>query len=1076
MDQINSGLKKITRPVLTKVIERKRLFRILDHRKNCTVTWISGIAGSGKTTLAASYLDTRHIPCLWYRLDERDSDPATFFYYFRNASQKALIKSDGNLPLFTRDYNFGASSFSRQYFEYLCTKIKQPFCFVFDDYQTISPDTPFHEVFQAGISEIMPHIHILILSRQDPPVQFARMLADNSLRIAGKNDLLMTPGESRKILQNQLNMKINREMAEKIFEKTQGWAAGLILMAKGLTCDSVSRGCIDRSNHEKAFDYFAGELFNKADKDTRDFLLKTALLPGMTTAGMADILTDRNDSEKILASLEQNRMFTERHNSVVPTYEYHPLFRDFLISTAENTFTPEEMNIIRKRAASILSASDHIEEAAELYIQTNDSSGLIHLIETYGRSLIEQGRGMTIARWYKFIPEEALETSSWSVYWFASGCQHMFPSRARSYFEQAFYAFEKQHDMTGLYLSWTGIIESTIYEWNDFTVLDPWIQWMEKHLLEGPQYPSPGIEAKIAVNIMCALLFRQPDHADMIRWVEKALSLARKYGDTRLRTEAWDWAITFYCWLGNFPRAEILKEENRNQMKAYLKNPAVMLHLKWLDIATGMFYGILDESVLEDIIESLRISAETGIHAWDPMFLTEGVYASIILGKTDKTREFFEKIESSLHPSRYHGYTMYHIGYSLFYLLTGDNFRALEHARKANDIAEETGYIFPLIICRFGLAQILAERNEFGETEKLLDSAIDLAVRTRSHILEFMCTAAKARILFKQGIREKGINCLEKAMSLGRFHDFKNMIWWWQPAMMSDIVIKAFELGIEVEYAKVLHKVYNVTMRPTPYHIDTWPWPLKINTLGRFEILKDDNPVEIKGRAHKKPLDLLKAIISYGSPDIAVHKIVDSLWPDSNGDQAYSAFSTTLNRLRVLLGIKEVIRLRDGIIMVDESICRIDTGAFTHFILKADQLWEKGEKEQAVFFYEKAFACYDGNFLEEEGEILWIVSFREQLKELYIKAVTRLGIFCEEQHEYEKAVDLYSMGLTMDQTNEILYQRSMTCCNCLGRHGDIEKFFRRCEEALRKNLDIEPSHTTSGVYTHARSSQRNISS
>ncbi|MBN2419838.1 MAG: hypothetical protein JXL81_10670, partial [Deltaproteobacteria bacterium] len=447
---------------------------------------------------------------------------------------------------------------------------------------------------------------------------------------------------------------------------------------------------------------------------------------------------------------------------------------------------------------------------------------------------------------------------------------------------------------------------------------------------------------------------------------------------------------------------------------------------------------------------------------------------AMILGKTDKAKDFFGRIESLLHPSRYHGYTMYHIGYSLFYLLTGDSFRALEHARKANDIAEETGYAFPLIICRFGLAQILAERNEFGEAEKLLGSALDLSLLTRSHILEFMCTAAMARILLKRGRKEEGIDYLQKAMSLGRFHDFKNMIWWWQPDMMSDIIIEALSSGIEVDYAKALHKVHNVIMRPTPYHIDTWPWPLKINTLGRFEILRDDNPVEIKGRAYKKPLDLLKAVIAYGSTNIAVHKIVDALWPDSNGDQAYSAFSTTLNRLRVLLDNREIIRLRDGILMIDEGLCRIDTEAFTHFISKADQLWENSEKEQAAVFYEKGFTCYEGNFLEEEGEILWVVSFRERLKELYIKAVTRLGILCEEQHAYEKAIDLYFRGLSMDQTNEALYQRSMICYSCLGQHGNVEKVFRRCEKKLKENLDIKPSLRTSDIYIEARNAPKII--
>lgn len=70
---------KITRPRISGVYPRKRLFQIVDNHRHQPVTWVSGPAGSGKTTFIASYLDTKNLPCLWYKVDEGDNDIATFF-------------------------------------------------------------------------------------------------------------------------------------------------------------------------------------------------------------------------------------------------------------------------------------------------------------------------------------------------------------------------------------------------------------------------------------------------------------------------------------------------------------------------------------------------------------------------------------------------------------------------------------------------------------------------------------------------------------------------------------------------------------------------------------------------------------------------------------------------------------------------------------------------------------------------------------------------------------------------------------------------------------------------------------
>jgi len=87
VEKNTANLAKTTRPSLSGILPRERLFLRLDEGKESSITWISGPPGSGKTTLATNYIDERGLDCLWYQVDAGESDVATFFYYMGQAIQ-----------------------------------------------------------------------------------------------------------------------------------------------------------------------------------------------------------------------------------------------------------------------------------------------------------------------------------------------------------------------------------------------------------------------------------------------------------------------------------------------------------------------------------------------------------------------------------------------------------------------------------------------------------------------------------------------------------------------------------------------------------------------------------------------------------------------------------------------------------------------------------------------------------------------------------------------------------------------------------------------------------------------------
>jgi hypothetical protein len=130
------SIAKITRPKLSVLLERKRLFKLLDSAGKKPIIWLSAPAGSGKTTLVASYLDRRGGACprpkratrriappkstaIWYSVDAGDTDIASFFYYMGIAAKKAAPRYKKTLPLLTPEYLAGIPTFTRRWFENL---------------------------------------------------------------------------------------------------------------------------------------------------------------------------------------------------------------------------------------------------------------------------------------------------------------------------------------------------------------------------------------------------------------------------------------------------------------------------------------------------------------------------------------------------------------------------------------------------------------------------------------------------------------------------------------------------------------------------------------------------------------------------------------------------------------------------------------------------------------------------------------------------------------------------------------------------------------------------------------------
>lgn len=938
---------------------------------------------------------------------------------------------------------------------------------VFDNYHEVPINSPFHEIILNGLSRIPEGINVILISRHDPPPILIQLRANQLMEMIGWDELRLTPEESSGLVRLRTRGKLSRETTQHLHSVTDGWAAGLVLMLESIK-KGIEPKLLGKLTPEEIMDYFGSVLFYKTDKEIQEFFLKTAFLPKMT-AKMAEELTDLPNAGGILSTLSRNNYFTEKRFLEEAIYQYHPLFREFLISRAKETFTRETLSVLCSCAAKLLEEAGQTESAASLLRDVSAWDGLVHLITKHASLMVAQGRYRPLEDWLNSLPMEILENNPWLLYWMGE-CRLPFnPSQSQAFFEKAFEKFRDQKDTAGMFLVWPELVFSIWMESKDFSLLDRWILVLEELMQDAKGFPSEEIGLRVASNMLLIIVTRQLWHPALEAWAEMALSLAQVCPNIFDRMNAL-FRVAFYrIFFGELKKALVAIDLLRQLSRTPNAPPLTLIMARIAEVLYYRYSG-MHEKCLQSVSEGLELSQKTGAHGFDYWFLIYALTSAVNVQDSKMVGEFIAKIDSSVTSFTVWNKSTYHLIRIREALSRKDISLACLHTDMASELITKVKSTLSIVFLDVARAHVMHELGKHQEAEDHLSHGSRIVSQTSNNYMKFLILLAKARFAFEEGNDASGLSFLREAFALGREGGYVETFID-HPSTMAMLCAKALEAGIEVEYVQDFIQKRNLISERPLFHLENWPWPLKIYTLGRFAILRNGQLVQFSRKVQQKPLSMLKAMIAFGGKDVREDQIMDALWPEADGDMAHQSFSTNLHRLRQLLRHEKTIQRQERRLTLDDRHCWVDVWAFGSILDRADAQWKEGKINDAVQLMEKAIEIYKGPFLAQEIEKSWKISLSELLRSKFLRSIEKLGQYWQETDQWEKALDCYHKGLEVDDLAEEFYQSLMNCYQRLGRIADVRTVYQRYRKTF-STLELEPSTKIETLYKKLLSENR----
>jgi LuxR family maltose regulon positive regulatory protein len=392
------------------------------HGDNHRLTLVSAPAGFGKTTLVVQWLRQIHRPTAWLSIDPSHNKPGVFGVYLVHALHQLDGIIDESLVLQAQSPHPPAlDEVIIHLINHIASVSLQPIL-VLDDLHVIKE----HAIYQALdflIANQPDNFHIIVTTREDPPLSLSRLRARGQLREIRAQDLRFTYEETAIFFNDMLSLGLDAQQVQTLDDRTEGWAAGLQFAGLSLQCEEDKTGFIQAfsASHRYVLDYLSDEVLRQITPDIREFLLKTSILDRLS-ADLCNRVIQRDDAQAMLEHIEGRNLFLIRLDHQRQWYRYHHLFADLLRQHLYREY-PASISTLHLRASQWYAQQGNLADAMQHAQLGNNTQQLVDLCSTYSMGFIMQGYVEQAREWIELLPQDiiwnqprVLMSYGWSLY------------------------------------------------------------------------------------------------------------------------------------------------------------------------------------------------------------------------------------------------------------------------------------------------------------------------------------------------------------------------------------------------------------------------------------------------------------------------------------------------------------------------------------------------------------------------------------------------------------------------------------------------------------------------------------